>query len=271
MAFVVKKITGRVRRPDTRSSRSACVLLTATINPPQDAVARNNPELRLSDYSQSLRFYLGLPAEYIDRILFIDNSASNLDPLEKVINSTEHDKLVELISFAGNNHPVGYGKAYGEFKLIDFGLEHTTLLAPDDLFWKVTGRLKVLNLADILTAVRRRDYDILCDLYSFPLVGTGKLFGNRWMDLRLFSCSVNAYQKHLAHQYEASKNEFNQELLYKLVINQRNRLKLVPRFPIQPVVSGFSGRHDRDYHGGLQRIKTTIRSGVRRIVPFIWV
>lgn len=272
MAFVLKKI-GEQRwspKPSNNGLARSCVFLTATITPPQAAVARNDPHVRLQDYLVSLEFYLSLPSAIVDRILFVDNSGSDITPIEEFVRQQGADKVVELISFQGNDHSVSYGKAYGEFKLLDFGLKHTSLLSEGDHFWKVTGRLRVLNLADVIAAVTTH-YDVLCDLHHFPFVGTGKVFDNRWMDLRLFSCTQRAYKKLFAGKYEEFGPRMNQEVLYDVVMEARSHMNILPRFLEQPVILGVSGRHDRDYHSGLQRMKTVVRAGIRKTIPFVWV
>ena len=272
MAFVLKTI-GKYRgspKPCKDGLARVCVFLTATIAPPQAAVTRNDPQVRLRDYLDSLEFYVSMPTAVVDRILFVDNSGSDLTPIEQFVRARAADKVIELISFEGNDHAVSYGKAYGEFKLMDFGIKHTSLLTESDHFWKVTGRLRVLNLADVISAVTTH-YDVLCDLHNFPLVGTGKLFGNHWMDLRLFSCTQKAYKKLFAGRHKEFGPRMNQDVLYDVVMEARSHMNILPRFVEQPVISGASGRHDRDYHTGLQRMKTVIRSGVRKCFPFIWV
>jgi hypothetical protein len=270
--FRIRTLRGkRYIQPQGSESRKAnCLLLTATIVPPQLAVSRYDPVLRLNDYLDSLKFCLSLPTDCIDRILFIDNSCNDIRPIEEFVIACEHDKLVEIISFDGNDHPLSYGKAYGEFKLIDFGLKHTSLLTPTDVFWKVTGRLQVLNLVDIIRAVRK-DYDILCDLHNVPLVGTGKLTGNKWMDLRVFSCSTAAYNVSLRKKYLELGPATDQNCLYTAVMQARHQFRVVPRFPVQPVIYGISGRHERNYDGGLQRVKTRVRSYIRKFAPFLWL
>ena len=272
MTFELKKIgeNNRSIKLEKKSCSSSCILLTATIAPPEAAVARNDPQVRLRDYLASLEFYLSLPKKFVDRILFVDNSGSDIKPIEDFVRAKAADKVVELMSFRGNNHPVSYGKAYGEFKLMDFGLEHTSLLSDSDYFWKITGRLKVLNLSDLMIP-DVTDYDVLCDLHNLPFVGTGKIFANRWMDLRLFSCSVKAYKKLFAGKYAQFGPRMNQGALYEVVMGGRRRMKILPRFPTQPVVSGFSGRHDREYHHGIQRMKTGVRALIRNVVPSIWI
>jgi hypothetical protein len=272
VALVLKKIgeCNRAPRLSKKAMARSCIFLTATIAPPQAAVTRNDPHVRLQDYLASLEFYLSLPTGIVDRILFVDNSGSDITPIEEFVRKRVADKVVELISFEGNDHSVSYGKAYGEFKLLDFGLEHTSLLSEYDHFWKVTGRLRVMNLADMIAAVTTH-YDVLCDLHNFPFVGTGKAFKNRWMDLRVFSCTKNAYKNLFAGRYIEFGSRMNQDVLYDVVMQARSDMKILPRFDEQPVISGVSGRHDRDYHSGLQRMKTVVRSSVRRCIPFIWV
>jgi hypothetical protein len=272
VAFVLKTI-GEYRgspRPVKDGLARVCVFLTATIDPPQAAVTRNDPQMRLQDYLASLDFYLSMPTAVVDRLLFVDNSGSDLTPIERFVRPRAADKVIELISFAGNDHALSHGKAYGEFKLLDFGIEHTSLLTEDDHFWKVTGRLKVLNLADVIAAITTK-YDVLCDLHNFPFVGTGKVFDNHWMDLRLFSCTQSAYKKLFAGRYEELGPRINQDVLYDVVMEARGQLKILPRFLEQPVISGVSGRHNRGYDEGLQKMKTVVRTGIRRAVPFLWI
>jgi hypothetical protein len=58
------------------------------------------------------------------------------------------------------------------------------------VLWKVTGRLRVLNLEKLIATAPER-YDFYCDLRSVPLIGE-RLGGNHWMELRTFSCTVPA-------------------------------------------------------------------------------
>ena len=256
-----------VRLP-ANNKQATALLMTATISPPAGAVARSDSAIRLQDYMECLGFYLQAPS--IHRILFVDNSASDLSTIERLVRSIRHDKVVELISFDGNDYPLAYGKAYGEFRLIDFGLMHTQILDENDTFWKVTGRLRFLNLATMIASVSCQ-YDVLCDLHNFPLVGTGKLFNNRWMDLRVFSCSIRGYRTLLQGKYKNLGSRMNQNTLYDVVRSANNGLRVIPRFPIQPILGGVSGRHNRDYLKGFQRVKTVLRIGARKIAPFVWI
>ena len=128
-----------------QAGRGAGLLMTAALVPPLSAVSRADPAARLADYLDALAFYLSLPTATLDRVLFVDNSDADIGPVLDAARRLAGDKTVEVLSFQGNDHPPQCGKAYGEFRLMDYGLAHSALFAPDDVVWKVTGRLKGLN------------------------------------------------------------------------------------------------------------------------------
>lgn len=245
--------------------------MTATVSPPPGAVARSDLAQRLADYLAALEFYLSLPSGTVDRVVFVDNSAGDTACLEALARRVAHDKTVEIISFAGNDHPVHYGKAYGEFKLIDYGLATSQLARADDVFWKVTGRLRLTNLAEIAAALPR-PCDLACDLRNVPFVGTGKLSGSRNMDLRAFTCSMQGYRGLFDGLWRERTTGFDAELFYGVVkAALGGAYRIVPRFPVQPRFAGASGRHNRQYDAGLQALKTDIRAVMRRALPWLWL
>ncbi len=254
-----------------RSKTGLGLIMTATLIPPSKAVARSDPEHRLRDYLDALGFYLDLADEVIDRILFIDNSNSDLTPLVNFVTEFKTSKCVELIGFNGNDHPHELGKAYGEFKLMDFGLEHTTLFSPNDVVWKTTGRLKLLNLAELTKKTMAMDFDILCDMHNVPLVSSGKWTGFRYVDLRTFSFRVSAYEKLLQGLWKTNRTNLNAEFLYSHLLAHIHNEKIFCRFPIQPQLQGISGRHLRDYQSGSQRLKDSVRTLARRLTPWFWI
>ena len=143
------------------------LVLTATIQPPAGVIAshRNDPAERLKDYAEALKFYLSDRCRWIDRIVFIDNSAADLGMLERLAAQHAGAKQVEFVSFYGLDYPVDYTKGYGEFKLLDHGFENAPLLrqmAEHDKWWKVTGRYRATNL-DRLVRTAPRNYDLYAD------------------------------------------------------------------------------------------------------------
>lgn len=264
----------RIQRSNTSrpvTEKGHGLIMSATLVPPGPAVARSDPGERLNDYIDALRYYISLPNTAIDRILFVDNSDSDLTPLAEVLQHLPHEKTIELVSFSGNNHPYQLGKAYGEFKLMDYGLAHTTLFGPEDVIWKTTGRLKFLNLPEMIANSKTQDFDVLCDLHNVPWIGSGKWRDYQNMDLRIFAFRRKAYDSVFRDLWKDNATGFNAEFMYRWIRRVGVRLKIIPRLPLQPKLQGISGRHQRDYQSASQRTKDAVRGTVRRIIPWLWL
>lgn len=162
--------------------------------------------------------------------MFVDNSRGGIESIEPVARRIPHDKLVEIISFAGNDHPVSRGKAYGEFKLIDHGLELSSTVDGSDMIWKITGRLRLLNIRQLHRALPDQPLDLVCDLHNVPLIGTDRLHRNRYMDLRVFGVRRDAYELAYRGAWERVEG-FDAFAMYDLSMQARRHLRVLPRFP----------------------------------------
>jgi hypothetical protein len=247
------------------------LLMSATLTPPTAAVARSDPSDRLQDYLEAFHYYLALPRSVIDRIVFIDNSCSDLTPLAELAQRLDHDKTVELISFQGNDHSHQLGKAYGEFRLMDYGLACTTLFGPTDRIWKTTGRLKIRNLPELKTQCDRLTFDVLCDLHNVPWVGSGRWRDPHNMDLRVFAFRMGAYDAVFRNLWRTHPDALDAEFMYHHMRKDHSHMRITPRFPIQAQLQGISGRHQRDYASTPQRAKDAVRAVTRKITPWLWL
>src|SRR5258708_18650766 len=127
------------------------LLLTATIRPPVGIpeLQRTDPVERMNDYIRALRFYCNVSEKVIPRIIFIENSKSDLSQLHDVASSASASHRVVFLSFTGLDYPPSYGRGYGEFKLLDYAIDHSLTLAPacpDTLLWQVPGRYRALHI-----------------------------------------------------------------------------------------------------------------------------
>jgi hypothetical protein len=250
------------------------LVMTATIRPQADAVAlaRKDPALRLEDYCAALRFYLGLPDALVDRIVFIENSASDLSALQRIVDTETHAKQVELLTFQGNDFPPSFGRGYGEFQLLNHGLAQSASLRRGDLFWKVTGRLQVRNL-DELIRTAPQEYDLYCDVRDVPLVG--QIFGgNPWLELRLFSATRAGYDQFFRPQADRLRRDkvgTPERYLFHQLKNYPDPLRIIRRFRVQPQYVGFAGHSNRDYASLPDRAKNSVRSVTRKWLPWIWI
>jgi len=266
--------------------RPAAIVMTATITPREgmpDSV-RNDPKIRLDDYRRALEFYLSLPNSLVDRILFLENSSSDLSVLRRVVESLEHDKKVEFNSFTGDYQPE-FGKGYGEFQMLDYGLSECRFLSKADVVWKVTGRHRVLNLSRLIETAPQ-DYTVYCDLRSIPFIGgdfnlqavpfigkrLGEKYRNQFMDLRVFSCTVDGYDRLLRNQYLQMWNQMPEKFLFDVMFKaKRQEKRIVPRFRIQPQIAGYAGWDNADYQSLSYKIKDSFRAAMRLVMPGFWV
>jgi hypothetical protein len=269
------------------------VVMTATIHPPADApgLARRDPAVRLRDYMEALAFYLSMPDELVDRVVVLENTDADLGPMRELVSaSSGHRKRTELIGFQANDHAAHLGKGYGEFRMLDEGLARSSLLRETGAgpMWKVTGRLKIANLADLVRTAPL-GYDVYCDLRDLPMLGDR--MGNRWMDLRVASWSLAGYDRYLRGKYPEMRNYYvpekspfgrvsgPEDWLY---VRMRDAMAhperfgtgghlIVPRFRVQPVIVGYGGHSNTDYQQGVYKVKERVRAVMRHVVPGLWV
>jgi hypothetical protein len=262
-------VTGRSNDPGA----PALILLTATITPRAGvpALARTAPADRLDDYVQALAFYLGLPDSVVDRVVFAENSAADLRPLEAEVSRHGAGKDVELLSFEGVDYPVEHGRGVGETRLIATALERSRLLSAlgeDGVFWKLTGRLRYVNL-ERLIATAPDSCAFYADFRRFP---------RRWVDTRVFASTPRAFRAlflprvHLMRQGDLDRTGYSapEERLFSELLEERSRWPIVPRLRAEPVIEGYSG-HGGDYARPTRRLWTRVRSVIRKVLPGLWI
>jgi hypothetical protein len=239
------------------------LLLTATITPPAGVpgLRRTDPHQRLDDYCRALDFYCRLPQTSIHRIVFIENSETDLSPLREVARQAGALDRVIFISFNGLDHPAKYGRGYGEFKLLDYAVNHSSALAgldDNERLWKITGRYRVLNLLKLIRKAPAA-YDLYCDTRDRPMP---------WLDLRIFSCTLGGYRKLLLGLYPQLREDvihmaperFLQPRIGQLA--QSNRI--IVRFRREPRINGIRGWDSKNYASGMNLLKYCVRSIGRR-------
>jgi hypothetical protein len=249
------------------------LLLTATISPPVGvpALERVDPADRRSDYERALDFYLRLPTPVVDRLVFAENSASDLGSLERIVEARNRGKEVELLTFEGNTHPVEHGRMVGELRLIETALERSRLLSAlddDELFWKATGRLRFTNIARLI-ATTPAGAALYADFRRFP---------RSWVDTRVFASTPHAFRELFAPRIELMRQDEIDGLgyrapehrLYEELMPESGRFRIVPRLRAEPRIEGFSG-HGRDYARPTRRAWTAARAVIRRVFPRLWI
>jgi hypothetical protein len=230
-------------------------------------LTRADPGQRMQDYLEALRFYLSVPNRHFDRIVFVENSGSDLAPLRELAGGA--GKRVEFVSFDGLDYPPAYGKAYGEFKLIDHGLEHAALLAdfgPSDVLWKVTGRYQVRNIGRLIATAPA----------GYALYGDFRLRAHKWFDLRVFSVSRAGYDRFFRGRYPELREGLpgedrpSAEAAVVEMLWPRRAEGIVPLFRVEPRVEGVAAYWNVSYTGGARTARFLVRSVLRRVCPGWW-
>jgi hypothetical protein len=149
-----------------RTSISNILLLTATITPLAGIpiLARTDSSARLDDYAEALRFYLSLVGQCVDYIIFVENSNSDISKLKAIVAQANLTQSVEFIVFAGLDYPSEYGRGYGDFKCVEYAMNHSRILDSqpgESIVWKVTGRYFIKNLCRII-ATKPSLFDVYC-------------------------------------------------------------------------------------------------------------
>lgn len=262
----------RQARPDSNAGAvGPILLLSATINPPAGVphLARTDPRERRRDYLDAFRFYLGLLGEGAGGLVLAENSQADLSELRALADASGHSARVELISFRGLDHPAEFGRAYGEFKLIDHAVAQSRLISeigPDESVWKITGRYVVKNMRHLLVG-RPDTFDLYCNIRRYP---------TPWAEMFLFAWKRRAYDTFLRGIYPLFRHELVAPLspenkFLEMIEAVRGRLAVVPRFRSIPQLEGRRGM-DNAAHGGWNgRAKYAARVIANRVAPWLWI
>ena len=244
--------------------------MTATVTPPatMPGSVRNQSALRRAEYERAFLFYLGLDTRLIDEIVVLENSDADLSPFAALARQAGSSKAVTLLNVS-SDYPAEMGKGYAEFLMLDRGLAQLPATSATRRFWKVTGRLQVANLEQMVATAPAR-YDIYSDMRNVPLVGD-RLGGNQWMELRLFSFTRIAYDRFLRGRFDIDfvlEKGFYAELM---ALRRERRIDLAPRFMHQPIFVGYSGYSNASYAGLGYRSKSAVRRLARLTAPWLWL
>jgi hypothetical protein len=257
------------------------LLLTATIDIKGMPKAYPTvPEQRQEDYFNSLKYYVNNHPQ-VRKIIFVENSGWSLDRVKQAVEENPYNKQVEFISLNCNEFPRKLGKGYGECLLIEKGLEQSSLIKTVTHFAKITGRIYLQNMSNILT-IAPVAYDCLCDYkdhgYIFKRLGTDKS-ASPHCDTRFLVFSKSFYDKYirLVHQkhrekYGENSNFYIETQFYQAIKNAETQAKIISRFPIEPDFRGIAGHFGgKDYSSPPERTKFLIRSLLRKLTPWLHI
>jgi hypothetical protein len=193
---------------------------------------------RQQQYMDAISFFI-TQSPFI-KIIVCDNSGHHY-PSSLTTLAQSHKKEIELLCFTGNNDLVAkYGKGYGEGQIMEFVLLHSNLIKQVEGFFKVTGRLKVVNADAVLKHCHAQQN------YFMPI----SLLRPRFMvpkaarpcvEVRVYYSTVPFFKEVLLKAYNQvrDKNTYFLEHAYHDAMVKHDRQ--VKCFPVAPEITGMSG------------------------------
>ncbi|WP_413172912.1 hypothetical protein [Anabaena azotica] len=232
-------------------------------------------EQRQEDYYNSVKYYVKNQPR-IKKIIFIENSGWPLDRVKEAAIDNVHNKKIEFISLNCNDFPRELGKGYGESLLIEKGLEQSSLINTVTYFAKITGRIYLKNMTQILASVKE-DYDCLCD-YKDQGWRIKRLLGNNevnpYCDTRFLVFNQDFYHHNIKplHQQHKEGCFYIETQFYRAIKSLEGKQKIISRFAIEPDFQGIAGHFGgKNYSSRKERAKYIIRSWTRKFIPMLYL
>lgn len=192
-------------------------------------IAVVNVSDRLKQYEDAIEFYLS--CEQITSIVFCDNSNYCYNFHDEIEKAAKIGKRLEIIHFAGDEKMIKIrGKGYGEAELIDFLCDNSSLFNREPFFYKVTGRLIVKNIDQIIKKNGLEKIRINRNIYE-----------NNSFDTRLWGIHTETYKKYFYGKKNLMSDKAIRyiEHVYKSIID-KNKLNCSCH-RLFPQIKGISG------------------------------
>ena len=207
--------------------RSYVILLTACVNPDgMPFTVLNDTSERLRQYREALDFYLN---ETTLPIVFCENTLCDFSEDYKEYIASGR---LEYITFDGNNFDKSRGKGYGEALIMEEAFRHSRLIDQCNFVVKITGRLIVRNISQLVKDNRRMFTDTIQTFYP----------NNNMADSRLVILpKLFCIDDFLARKDSINDTEgyYFEHLLYDAVISRKKYI-YVPFLHV-PLIDGVSG------------------------------
>jgi len=224
------------------------LLLTGAI----DIEGRNVPSTTIVDINERLLQYI-YSIDYaisnyrtISEIVFCENTNFTYDYSILKEKALRNGKKLEIISFTGDYSNIQLkGKGFGEGEIIKYALKNSGILRNCDVFFKLTGRLIVKNMDEIVASTLSENGFIYHPkmIYQIPKDHIETFF---------YKVNKALYTKYLinAHQ-EVDESRF--QYLEHIFFEQLSLLE-IRSFKVVPLISGFSGTSGNPYELGTKEM-----------------
>lgn len=211
-------------------------IVTGTISPaPQMShLVLRDVEERLKQYEESLRFLLC--SRTFSKVVFCENSNYGTSEMSNLADvASENNVSLELLSFQGSVEKVCvHGKGFGEGEIMDYVFSHSKLIRTETYFVKITGRLKINNIKDIVGHMNqnRTYFNIpnrtICNFY----------------DTRIYGMPIRQFKDYFLNSYDEVMDEqgiFLETVYTRILYDHNIKIHNFPRYPRIVGMSGSGG------------------------------
>ncbi|MGN0050820.1 MAG: hypothetical protein ACI37N_06480 [Prevotella sp.] len=203
------------------------ILLTACVNPGgMPFTVLNDKSERLRQYREALDFYL---RETTLPIVFCENTLFDFSEDYKEYIAAGR---LEYITFDGNNFDKSKGKGYGEALIMEEAFRLSNLLGQCYFVVKITGRLIVRNISQLVKDNRIMITDTIQTFYPHD-----NMIDSRLVILPKLFCINDFLAK--KKSINDTQGYFFEHLLYDTIIS-RKKYVFVPFLHV-PLIDGMSG------------------------------
>ncbi|MBQ9991378.1 MAG: hypothetical protein IJP31_10645 [Lachnospiraceae bacterium] len=211
-------------------------IITGTIKPDNGVrqLSLRNADERLEQYRESLKFFLESGA--FSKIIFCENSNQGEGVFSDLFEKAEkHQVQLELHSFQGDTQKAGiHGKGYGEGEIMNYVMEHSKLLQRERFFVKITGRLKIDNIREIVLRLKEdRLY------FNVPNVTRKDIY-----DTRFYGMPVKQFEQFFRDKYSEIMDDegvFLETVYTRIILDHQIKISNFPKYPRIVGMSGSSG------------------------------
>lgn len=232
-----------------------CLIITGTISPPNGVYGLSiiDSDIRKKQYLDSIKYYI--EKTRIKKIIYCDNSLAKEETELKLL-AREYGKQFEWLTFVGDNAMViEKGKGFGEGEIMKYVFENSEIVLKCQRFIKVTGRLVVKNIDNVVKSSRKEKF--YCNIEG------NKIYTNFYiMPIKMYMDSFyNAYK-----QVDDRSGFFLEHSFYQSA--KKNCLK-IKMFSCYPNIIGVSGSSGKDYYLPLKsRIKRSVKGKIYNFINY---
>lgn len=219
------------------SEATEILLLTASVDP----AASKTPFTNMVDPKQRLEEYLVNIKKIVDekvfaKIVFCENTNYEFDYQKIIAEARAKNVELEVLRFKGDYDGINkQGKGYGEGEIIKYALKHSKLIGPNSIFYKLTGRIFIKNLASIVKNNTHKDVIFIKAQRTALKV-----------DVRFFKSSVQFFSSHLIDEY-TKVNDPGGHFLEMVYYEKLRTVAGISRFTEFPNFTGTSGSTGQAY------------------------